>query len=376
MTESDSTATMGQAPTPKRPRLAGFPGENQGIIPVLHYTGTKSHLNAHGPAGKPGMYMVEFVLAKPDARNAPENEFRFADQRRGDSHLAITKPAVKIDIDPTEVLLSFTSPSSPSLAFHGYPNDAGYLAKLKSDPFHAANRGEAERVASTGIRSLLSNLSAQLDIPLIIELVEVTELATNNRGIIFTAPFPVTGMAVSAKENPDDRELRHTMALYREALNSNTPIYRFLCFYKIIETSVNRWKRLDVQQQTILGPQRKGERIPTGTLRTEMEQWLAALFHVNRNWDDGILREIFIPEVRGKKITNIFENHLRELRHKVAHGSLDSGDFLLLDESNDRTLVIKWLPFLRCAARRRMKNDFDDFLRYLGEDGVVSDSDV
>jgi hypothetical protein len=32
-----------------------------------------------------------------------------------------------------------------------------------------------------------------------------------------------------------------------------------------------------------------------------MEHWLAALFHVNRNWDEGILGEIFIPEVRGKK---------------------------------------------------------------------------
>ena len=70
------------------------------------------------------------------------------------------------------------------------------------------------------------------------------------------------------------------------------------------------------------------------------------------------------------------ENQLRELRHRVAHGSLDSGDFLLLDESEDRELVVKWLPFMRCAARRRMKNDFDAFLRYLGEDGVVvSDAD-
>src|ERR1700734_1951929 len=43
-------------------------------------------------------------------------------------------------------------------------------------------------------------------------------------------------------------------------------------------------------------------------------------------------------------------------------------------ESEDRELIVKWLPFMRCAARRRMKNDFDTFLRYLGEDGgVVSD---
>ena len=246
-------------------------------------------------------------------------------------------------------------PSSPTLIFYGFPNDAGCLAKLKSDPFQASNRGKAEKIASTAMRSLLSNLSAQLDIPLIIELVQVTELATGSKGITFRAPFPITGLAVNATENPNDRELRHTMALYREALNSNTPIYRFLCFYKIIETSINRWNRLDPQQKKLLAPQRKGERIPAGVSRVEMEQWLAALFHVNRNWDDGILGEIFIPEVRGKKITDIFENQLREIRHKVAHGSLDSGDFLLLDEAEDLQLVVKWLPFLQCG--RTMKDE-------------------
>jgi Methylamine utilization protein MauJ len=168
------------------------------------------------------------------------------------------------------------------------------------------------------------------------------------------------------------RTLATQIELAPGTLNSNTPIYKFLCFYKIIETSRNRWNRLDTQQKATLGPQRKGERIPA-TSKAEMEQWLAALFHVNRNWDDQILQEIFIPEVRRKKINDIFDNQLRELRHKVAHGSLDSGDFLLLDDSEDRELVIKWLPFLRCAARRVMKNDFSGFLRYLGEDGVISE---
>lgn len=150
MTGSNSTTTTSQPPIQRRARLTGFPGETQGIITVLHYTdtGTKAHLNAHGPSGLPGMYTVEFVLAKPDVRNAPENEFRFADQRRGDSHLAVAKPAV-IDIDPTELLLHFQSPSGPALVFHGFPNDAGYLAKLKSDPFHASNRGQAETIGST-----------------------------------------------------------------------------------------------------------------------------------------------------------------------------------------------------------------------------------
>jgi hypothetical protein len=63
-----------------------------------------------------------------------------------------------IDIDPDEVLLSFMSPAQ-SFTFHGRPNDAGYLAKLISDPFDAVSRSAAEKVASTSMRSLLSNLS-------------------------------------------------------------------------------------------------------------------------------------------------------------------------------------------------------------------------
>ena len=354
-----------------RVKMTGFPGENQGLVAVPHYVGIKAHLNANGPKGAPGLYTVEFVLSKPNSRSSPENEIKFADALRGDSHVAIAKPAVMIDIDPTEVLLSFAGPNQ-SLTFHGHPNDAGYLAKLISNPFYAANRSAAEKVASTSMRYLLSNLSAQLDIPLIIEIIEVTEVATSARGISFTTPFPATAMAVSAEEFPNDPELRYTMALYREALNSNTPIYRFLCFYKIIETSRNRWDRLDGQQKALLGPLRKGERIPAKH-EQEMRNWLAALFHVNRAWDEGILQEIFIPEVLGRKINDIFDNQLRPLRHKVAHGSLDSGEFLLLDESDDRELVLKWLPFLRCAVRRVMKNDFEGFLRFLDEDGVVSD---
>jgi len=317
------------------------------------------------------LYTAAFVLAKPNSRNSPENEIKFADSLRGDSHLAIAKPAVKIDIDPDEIQLSFRS-ATASFKFHGYPNEAGYLAKLISDPFFAVSRNSAEKAATTSMQSLLSNLSAQLDIPFIIELVEVTEIATKARGISFTAPFPATAMAVSGEGAMKDPEFEHAMALYREALNSNTSTYRFLCFYKIIETSRKRRERLGRKSKAAVKPTREGEQIPAHA-KAEMEKWLKAIFHINRDWDEGVLQQIFIPEVLGKKINNIFDNQLRPIRDKIAHGILDSGEFLLLDKSDDRDLVSKWLPFLRCAARRVMKNDFDDFLRFLDEDGTVSE---
>lgn len=68
----------------------------------------------------------------------------------------------------------------------------------------------------------------------------------------------------------------------------------------------------------------------------EVEKWVKALFHVSRDWDDAVLEQIFIPEVLGKKINNIFDNQLRPIRDKIAHGILDSGAFLLLDKVDDR----------------------------------------
>ncbi|HXY78655.1 MAG TPA: methylamine utilization protein MauJ [Candidatus Acidoferrales bacterium] len=357
------------APHNQRSRLIGFAGETTGIIAVPHYIGNKAYLNANGPNGAPGLYTASFVLARPNSRNSPENQIMFADALRGDSHLAIAKPAIKIDIDPDQVLLSFKSDSA-SFLFRGFPNENGYLAKLTSDPFFAANRVSAGTTARTAMYSLLSHLSAQLDVPLIVELVEVVEVTTQSRGILFTAPFPATPMAVRGTGEMKDPEFEHTMALYREALNSNTEIYRFLCFYKILEISRKQRERLGRKHKGAMNPHREGEQIPLRN-RSEMERWMKALYHVNRDWDEGVLNQVFIPEVSGKKLNNIFDNQLRPIRDKIAHGILDSGELLLLDRMEDRQLVAKWLPFLRCAARRVMKNDFEGYLDFIAEDGTL-----
>ncbi len=348
----------------------GFPGEPQGIIAVPHYIGDKAHLNAYGPQGAPGSYTVAFILAKPNTRNSPENEVKFSEALRGDSHLAIAKPAVLIDIDPDEVHMSYQS-TSGTLNFHGYPNEAGFLGKLITDPFLAADRAVAQRLASTAMQGLLSNLSSQLDIPLIIEAVEVTEVSTKAKSISFVAAFPPVSMAVRAAGTFNDPEFEHAIALYREALNSNTPVYRFLCFYKILELSKKRREGLGARNKSAKQT-RPGERIPTRD-KAGMEEWLNALFYVNRDWDDGVFGQIFIPEALGKRINNVFDNQLRPLRDKIAHGRLDSGDFLLLDKAENKEAVTKWLPLMRCLARRVMKNDFKGYLEYLNEDGTITE---
>jgi len=369
-TEESKHATTTPKSSKKR-KLIGFPGEGQGILAVPHYIGDKAHLNAHGPNGAPGQYSVAFVLARPNSRNFLEHEIKFADDLHGDSHLAIAKPAVINHIDPDQILMSYKT-AAGSILFRGYPNKEGFLGKLITDPFHAANRIVAHRNASTAIQGLLSNLSSQLDIPLIIEHVEVTELATKAKGISFVAPFPAAAMAVQGAGAFNDREFEHAVALYREEINSNTPIYRFLCFYKILELSRKRRKRLGMKHRASLKQPRPGEQIPVHE-KQAMEEWLNAIFYADRDWDEGIFNQVFIPEAVGKKINNLVDNELRTMRGKVAHGILDDGEFLLLDKEEERELVSRWLPLMRCMARRVMKNDFSGYLQYLGEDGSITE---
>ena len=117
---------------------------------------------------------------------------------------------------------------------------------------------------------------------------------------------------------------------------------------------------------------RPGEQVPLRD-NPAMEAWLNSLFYVNRDWDEGIFDQIFLPETLGKKINNIFDTHLRPIRDRIAHGILDSGDFMLLDKADERETISRWLPLLRCLARRVMKNDFKEYLEYLTEDGSIEE---
>jgi hypothetical protein len=78
-------------------------------------------------------------------------------------------------------------------------------------------------------------------------------------------------------------------------------------------------------------------------------------------------------ETVGKKLNAIFDGPLRQMRDRIAHGILDSGSYLHFDDLTSTREINKWLPFLRCAVRRTLKNDFPEhYLRYLKEDGTVS----
>jgi hypothetical protein len=359
-----------QEPNPAKINIkrTGFPGEPYSMVLTNIFKDPDSHLNQVPPWGLPGPYQVTFVLGRPGSRAFPENEIKFAQFMRGDSHLAILPPAFPAPIDAAKIRLE-VKVEGESFVFEGLANEEGFLAKLETQPFHAQNRNDAELRSTRVVQTVLSEYSASLDIPIQIDLIEVTEMATSNKSLTLIASFRTGGS--SAPIEAFDPEFANLAALYREALISNTPAYRYLCFYKILEASRKRRERLSRKLKKQYRPIREGEHIPAS--HAEQISWLKAIFVGQDDWGELALNQVFPAEVRGKKLTALFDSQLRPLRDRIAHGILDSGKYLHVDDLAAVREITKWLPFLRCAVRRTLKNDFPGhYLPYLNEDGSIT----
>ncbi|MFZ0771932.1 MAG: methylamine utilization protein MauJ [Candidatus Sulfotelmatobacter sp.] len=361
MAEKPTTPVVGQVP------VSNFRGENSRItmVPIFPEGDPR---NTSSPAGLPGKYKVTFILSRPRHVVVSETVHNWADAIPGDSHLAITRPAVVPANMPDAKAIKVRAWGAGGfhLEFIGYPNEKGYLGQLQSEPFEAGNFYDAEQKAYHPLFPILSNWSLHLDIPVFVVQSDAVELRTGaHSGRVFTAPaearFSVKGKLVFKPGS----EFPHYASLYREALNSNSTVYRFLCLFKIIEGIQARRGRIAAEAVNAgQKPRSLVERIPED--KSEFQKWLDAVYHV-REWHELALIQVFPPEIRGKKFNAIIDSQLRPLRNEVAHAIMDSGELgMSADDLLKLERVDYWLPVTRTMVRRMLKNEFiDDFLSYL-----------
>ena len=351
----------------------GLPGQHQHLITVFRFTPPSDPRNQIGPQGVPGDYTVTFVLERRGYNLLPERRYSFASGLRGDSHLAITKPAFTPPGNPDAIQIRiYARTEDGNFTFKGLPNHAGYLGKIESEPFRAVSFSDAEEKAYRALASSLSNWSVHLDIPLNIYQVDSTHLASGNSRMSMSTPFWEVPFSVAptAELKP---EFRGYASLYREALGSNSPVYAFLCLFKIIEGIQSRRQRLAIEAKnagtTFTLPRRRVPEKPE-----ERIPWLNAIFPIRQAWDPIALDSIFRPEVLGKKFGDVIDKILARLRVNIAHAlSLKSGELTLsVDELLHTQQVNNWLPLTKCIVRRMLKDEFPtEFLAYLKEDGTI-----
>ena len=347
----------------------GVPGEAQGMV-VCNRFKEPDPRNAGGLPGLPGHYRVTFLFERPNYRQIKEYEFTFVGPLRGDSHLAISKPAFTPPDPGADRIKIYAGTPHGAFEFTGFPNEKGFLGKVVSEPFQAADRYDAERRAYDALLPSLSNWSVHLDIPLDVQIVETMELRTENVGIRVVQLFLEAPFAVEGTPPPYDSEFAHYASMYREALNSNSSVYRFLCLFKIIEGIRVRRARLGKEaggdRAKCVRPM---ERIPNDD--DAAKAWLNAIFPIHREWDGLTLSQMFPAESRGKNLMHVVQTELTSLRDQIAHGIMRSGELSLsADDLVQIQRVNRWLSLTRSIARRMLKNDFPtQFLSYLRDDG-------
>jgi hypothetical protein len=316
-----------------------------------------------GPGGMPGSYKVVFILGRPGFPLLPERRFVGHDQNHGHSHVIISSGAHRSTIKIN------TRTADGDFELDGIANESGFLGTIVAESVFAQDARDARLKVSRAVAMSLNDWSADLDVPLYVEQTETIDLRTGGsyteiRGVYHEAklhnrdPKPIT---------PDF--LLHA-ALYREALNSNTRRYQFLCFYKIIEAIRARRKRL-MTESKLRGEAVRSvvERVPNGA--GDFIPWLNAIYPFPPVWNSQSLSPIFLPEAVGKRFNRIVDDYLRPLRNGIAHSVLDEGELALSpDDPLDVQKVTRWLPLTKCIARRMMKNEFpNEFLTDLDEDG-------
>jgi len=296
----------------------------------------------------------------------------FAGGLRGNSHLAITKPAFTPPGNPdaTEIRI-YGGTEDGNFVFTGFPNDRGFLGKIISEPFVASNRQDAEHKAYRAVLPSLSNWSINLDVPLDVVQRETEELSTGNIQTNILTSFLEAPFAVAPAVNLQ-ADFRGLASLYREALISNSQIYTFLCFYKITEAVQARRKRMLRAAKRGGNPyQLPQEKLPSSD--PEVVTWLNGIFPVRPDWDAAALQFAIPSEVRGMEMQDVIGTHLKPLRDNIAHAlTTNAGDLTLSsDELLHSQQVSHLLPLIKCVVRRMLKNDFAAaFLTYLRDDGT------
>jgi hypothetical protein len=331
----------------------GIPGEEQRIIVQPIFKDGPFDLNPATLAGQPGQYRVQFLLSRPGYTIAKEREYAFIDNLVGTSYLKIAKP--EAERGPYDVEKIVIQVQGKNYRIVGSPDKDGLLGKITVE-LEAANANAAEREAYGALAPSLSLWSLNADIPIHIETIQVTDLKTLVNSLRVVAPQFEMNFAAGPSQSRE--EFCQYASIYREGLNTSSAFYRFLCFYKIIESLIaKRGREARAKKNAGLDPKRLYEVVPEKN--EDLLALLKRLYPWRLGWNQQSVDQMFPKEVLGEKVTAIRDKHFRPMRLGIAHALLDTGEItVILDNMDHIQAVNKWLPLCRICARWMLLSDF------------------
>lgn len=305
------------------------------IVPSFHAESPKAKI-PRSHTGSSGIYAVTFVLAIPGKEIYRSDLDMERIMNSGDSLLLVRK-GICLEI-------TISDPMQRHAEFRVWPNDDGSLAKAQIR-LNANNISDAETRAYDLIMAFLSYLSYHHDVALDITAYEILEERTDVRKY---------SVGVQGKRKAFDSNTLNALqvvkpeyvtafAAYREALNSTSPFYQLLCFYKVIE-GVKKIR--DKRREEVL-KRGKEYRDPSERIPSKLTDIPVS---------DAAGRNLFRPYL-GKKFTRVIDTELRPLfRHAIAH--LDPrGHSLVIDRFHHITECEAAMPVIKFIARQMLRNE-------------------
>jgi len=328
----------------------------------LGLPGASYQLHAHG--GKKGDPPSFSAVALPDkyrvvltlTRTVPEtHNLTFQAGLMGDSYVHFAKPEGERAASDADEMVIFCGHGNQRLELRGAANQHGRLGKISVE-MSAGSFWEAETIAFGAASPFLSSLAFDLDIPMRIAQMDALQLSTNNSSMTYTCPY--TNVVPPGGESSNVPYVQSLLSLYREGINSYSPNYQFLCWYKIVE-GINSKREDETKISKSALPLKYPERLEktAAEQRKRLEEafpFIKLCGTPDAAWDD-----IVPVDVRDWKFNRVREKKLEPLRNRIAHMiSEASGDLSLSPDSRENLREVnKWLSVLRFIARVMIMNE-------------------
>lgn len=239
----------------------------------------------------------------------------------GDSYLMITPPRDHYRID-TELG-----------QFQIRKNAAGRLSYVEMDCI-AGNFIEARSRFIQAAYPALDHFSYTMNVSLTVAMLRILDLTHNTIHIDCAVPYRVQIIPDSA--NRLFLEMKPVYSMYREAKNSESDFYRFLCFYKIMEGLLGKMRSRTFSRAKETGVNLKTERdiVPDNEqLSSELRQYA------------------------GKPMKPFFDNVLTsKFRNAMAHFVTEDGSVLQISSPAEIYIYSNLALITDLCARRLIAN--------------------
>ncbi len=301
----------------------------------------RDHGNNGPLGGTPGLYRVELTLG------------RYGEVQEGGDSLLVNPIARKPDVPAFGLSCG---PPSGTINFEGFANGAGRLSQLVASEVQAADFNEAEMKCLHAANVLLSQFAVKFGIPIEVCKSEVRELATGHLRSFIEMPYGPMSLSTELilEASP---EFRFYASVYREGLISTSALYRFLCYFKVIEGLTARRQRI-TKEMISKGETPSGIREIIPNNFDSCRDWLNEIFGMQSEWGTENIDSVIPLRVRGKKFTTVVDE-LRPTRNAVAHGILGGGEAtIMVDEMPLVSEFHSWVALTQCIARSMLHRDF------------------